>query len=77
MAGRRLWDPSLVQRLFLPWEVELIQRIPVGEESIADLLTWPHTPTGEYSVWSAYRMLESTIRSVNPGSSSRDGQSKI
>ena len=47
------------------------------EESVADLLTWPLIPTGDYSVQSAYRMLESNARSVNLGSSSGDGQSKI
>ena len=77
VAGRRVWDPGLVQRLFLPWEAELIQRILVCEESVADLLTWPLTPTGDYSVRSAYRILESNARNVNLGSSSGDGQSKI
>ena len=24
LVGRRVWDPSLVQWLFLPWEAELI-----------------------------------------------------
>ena len=77
LAGRRVWDPGLVQQLFLPWEADLIRRIPMCEESIADLLIWPLTPTGDYSVQSAYRMLESTARCVNPGSSLVDGQSKV
>lgn len=55
-----------MQRLFLPWEANLIRRIPVSEESVADLLIWPFTPTGDYRVSSAYRMLESKVRSVNP-----------
>ena len=24
LVGRRVWDPSLVQQLFLPWEADLI-----------------------------------------------------
>ena len=47
------------------------------EESVVDLLTWPLTPTRDYSVWSAYHMLESNAGSVNPRSTSGDGQSKI
>ena len=70
LAGRRVWDLGLVQRLFFPWEVDLIRRIPVSEEFVVDLLIWPFTPTGEYSVRSAYRMLESIARTINPGSSS-------
>lgn len=27
--GRRVWDPDLVERIFLPWEVEAILRILV------------------------------------------------
>ena len=73
VVGRRVWDSGLVHRLFLPWEAKLIQRILVSEESVADLLIWPLTPTGDYNVWSAYRMLESIARSVNLGSSSWDG----
>ena len=73
VASRRVWDLGLVHRLFLPWEAKLIQRILVSEESVADLLIWPLTPTRDYSVWCAYRMLESIARSVNPGSSSWDG----
>ena len=47
LAGRRVWDPGLVKRIFfLPWEVELIQRIPVSEEYVEDLLIWLLTPTG-------------------------------
>ena len=38
LAGRRVWDLGLVQRLFLPWEADLIRRILVSEESVADLL---------------------------------------
>ena len=50
LAGRRVWDLGLVHRLFLPWEADLICRIPVGEEPATDWLVWPLTPTGDYSV---------------------------
>ena len=77
MASTRVWDLGLVQRFFLPWEVDLICRIPGSEEPAADLLIWPLTPTGDYSVRSAYCMLESNARKDNPRSSSLDGQSKV
>ena len=73
LTDRRVWDLGLVQRLFLPWEADLICRIPMGEESAADLLIWPLSHTGDYSVWSAYRLLESSAWRVNLGSSLLDG----
>ncbi|KAK7845966.1 hypothetical protein CFP56_008599 [Quercus suber] len=76
MAGRRVWDPGLVDEVFLPWEAELIKRIPVSEGWVEDLLIWPLTPTGDYSVQSAYRMLEINARRLSPGTSSLEGQSK-
>lgn len=42
-----------------------------------DLLIWPCTPTRDCSVRSAYQMLETNARRVNPGSSSLDEQSKV
>lgn len=61
-----------MQRIFLPWEAELIQQILVCEEYVEDLLIWPCTPTRDHSVRSAYQMLETNARRVNPGSSSLD-----
>ena len=73
MASTSVWDLGLVQRFFLPWEVDLIYRIPGSEEPAANLLIWPLTPTGDYSMRSAYCMLESNARKDNPRSSSLDG----
>ena len=77
LEDRRVWDPGLVERIFLPWEAELIQRIPVSEEYVEDLLIWPLTRTGDYSVQSPYQMLERNVRRLNPGSFSLDGQSNV
>uniref|UniRef100_A0A7N2KNZ5 RNase H type-1 domain-containing protein n=1 Tax=Quercus lobata TaxID=97700 RepID=A0A7N2KNZ5_QUELO len=76
LEDRRVWDPGLVERIFLPWEAELIQQIPVSEEYVEDLLIWSLTRTGDYSVQSPYQMLETNARRLNPGSFSLDGQSK-
>ena len=45
---------------FLPWEAELVGRIPVSEGWDEDILIWPLTSGGEYSVRSAYWMLVET-----------------
>ncbi|KAK7860553.1 hypothetical protein CFP56_036752 [Quercus suber] len=37
MAGRRVWDPGLVDEVFLPWEAELIKKIPVLQKTIQEL----------------------------------------
>ena len=74
---RRVWDSGLVERIFWPWEAETILRILVYEGSVTDKLIWPLTPNGDFSIRSAYRMLESTARSSNPYSSSMDEVSKV
>ena len=76
-ADRRIWDPGLVESIFLPWEAEMIQRILVSEGYVEDLLIWPLTPDGNYSVQSAYRMLETNARFLSPCTSSTDGRSKV
>uniref|UniRef100_A0A7N2N060 Reverse transcriptase zinc-binding domain-containing protein n=1 Tax=Quercus lobata TaxID=97700 RepID=A0A7N2N060_QUELO len=73
---RRVWDPGLVESLFLTWEAETILRIPISEGHVKDQLIWPLTPDGNFSVRSAYRMLESTACFLNPRSS-MDGVSKV
>ena len=75
--GRRVWDPGLVERIFLSWEAETILRIPICEGSMTNKLIWPLTPDGVYSVQCAYRMLESMARSSHPCSSSMDEVSKV
>ena len=55
--GTRIWDPGLLERTFLPWEAELIKFIYVSIGRVEDLLIWPLTLDGNYSVRSAYYML--------------------
>ena len=65
-----VWDPGLSERWFLPWEAEMIKHIHVSEAGRDDMLVWPLTPDGNYSVRSAYRMLATKSNSHNPSSSS-------
>ena len=53
----RVWNSGLLERCFLPWEVEMIKQIYVHEGAGDDVLVWPLTPNGNYSVRSVYRML--------------------
>ena len=48
----------------------MIKVIPVSEGRVADLLNWPLTLDGNYSVKSAYRMLMDEVSSQEPGTSS-------
>lgn len=45
-----------------------MRRIPVSEGSVEDVLLWPLTSDGTYSVQSAYRMLEADANSQKPSS---------
>ena len=65
-----------MESIFLPWEAEMIQWIPVSEGYVEDLLIWPLTPYGNYSVRSTYRMLETNARLFKSINSSMDGGEK-
>ncbi|KAK9993996.1 hypothetical protein SO802_023699 [Lithocarpus litseifolius] len=56
-SDTRIWDPGQLAEYFLPWEVEMVARILLCENWDEDILIWPLTSDGEYSVCSAYRML--------------------
>ena len=75
--GTRIWDPGLLERTFFPWEAELIKVIPVSEGRVEDLLIWPSTPDGNYSVQSAYRMLIDEVSCQEPGTSAPEGFQQV
>ena len=66
----RVREPGLLERCFLPWEAEMIKRIYVHERGGDNVLLWPLTSNGNYSVRSAYRMLAAEGINQNPSSSS-------
>nr|XP_023915837.1 uncharacterized protein LOC112027396 [Quercus suber] len=55
--GTWIWDPRRLVACFLPWEAEVVARITLCVDWDEDILIWPLTSDGEYSVHSAYRML--------------------
>ncbi|KAK9991527.1 hypothetical protein SO802_026512 [Lithocarpus litseifolius] len=66
----RVWDPGKLAACFLPWEAEKVKGIYVGEDDVEDVLIWPLSSSGNYSVRSAYRMLMEAENFVLPSSSS-------
>ena len=57
----KIWNPGLIQHIFYPWEVEKILKIQVSEVSTEDMLVWPLSSNGDYSVKSAYRLLATEV----------------
>ena len=64
------WDPGKLALCFLPWEAEIVSQIQVCMVGEEDVLIWPLTADGEYSVRSAYHFLVATEDSLAPSSSS-------
>ena len=57
-------DLDILQYLFLPRDVDLIQSIPLSSSQGEDMLFWPYTQLDSYFVKSGYRFL-SNIQSCD------------
>ena len=64
---------DLIDKVFYPWEANVIKGIYVSEDSIEDKLIWPLTSSGDYSVKSAYQMLSSATLTSKASLSSSEG----
>ena len=53
------WDLSMLNGLFTTQEVELISSIPLCPNAVEDVVVWPFTPSGNYTVKSGTRFLTS------------------
>ena len=51
------WDLSMLNGLFTTQEVELISSIPLCPNVVEDVVVWPFTPSGNYTVRSGTRFL--------------------
>lgn len=54
LPNSKQWNLDLIDGVFLPWEAKVIKGIYVPEDNSDDSLIWPLTPSGAYSVKSAY-----------------------
>nr|POE58417.1 protein disulfide isomerase-like 1-6 [Quercus suber] len=68
----RIWNKELINQNFLTWEAESIQSILVSYYLMEDLLIWPRTTDGSYSVKSAYQLLSAKNRTSQPSSSNTE-----
>lgn len=55
--SNRGWKQDTLNLLFSPRDKELINSIPFCGKPVEDILMWPFTPTGSYTVKSGYRFL--------------------
>ncbi len=67
------WDVDLLDRVFLPRDVEAIKSIPLSQRRPSDILTWTGTKRGVFSVRSAYHMLLNQSHAGEATSSSSSG----
>ena len=44
------WDSNMLNGLFTPQEAELILSIPLCPNAVEDIVVWPFTPSGIYTV---------------------------
>jgi hypothetical protein len=66
----RTWNTSKIKPFLLPFEVEAIECFPLNVCETPDIITWPASPDGVFSVQFAYCLLLRDEDSVLLGSSS-------
>ena len=66
----KIGDPGKLALCFLPWEAEIVSQIQFCTNGEEDVLIWPLTVDGEYSVQSAYHLLVAVEDCLAPSSSS-------
>lgn len=54
---QQVWNSATLQQLFNPRDSELIHSVSLSNRPAEDVLIWPFTPTGSYSVKSGYKFL--------------------
>lgn len=77
MHARKKLDHVFIDRLFIPYEAEVIKSIPLSDQSHADKLIWPGNANGQYSVKSGYQFLVNDELKNSLGSSSPDALHQV
>ena len=70
------WKTEVLAVLFLPYEVDIIQSIPLSSRFPEDKLMWAETSNGKFSVRSAYIVATRLSSDPNSGTSSDMGPSR-
>lgn len=70
LPNTKIWDLGKLALCFLPWESKIVRQIQVCEGGERDVLIWPLTLDGGYSVRNAYHMLATAEDNLVPSSSS-------
>ena len=76
-SQNRTWNTPLLEQLFFPYDAEAIQSIPLSHNPGPDVIIWPHTRDGVYSVRSAYHLLQQEELSLRPSSSNGEAQKAL
>jgi ribonuclease HI len=71
------WDSELLNRIFIPEEVDLIQAMPISSTNQDDILVWRGAKTGLFSVRSAYYIQLELEKRYTAASFNNTGTSKI
>jgi hypothetical protein len=53
----KCWNIRLIDNTFLPFEGDIIKQTPLIMEDMDDILMWPHSTEGTYTVRSGYNLL--------------------
>ncbi|KAL0014227.1 hypothetical protein SO802_001296 [Lithocarpus litseifolius] len=70
------WDPQLIDSNFLPFEAQRIKAIPISSVAPEDILIWPKSSDGEYSVKTGYKVLcEESLGDMASASGTNNGES--
>ncbi|XP_050259214.1 uncharacterized protein LOC126704240 [Quercus robur] len=77
LPGTKIWDVELIDQNFFPWEAKGIKSIPVSLHTEEDLLIWPRTPDGIYSVKSASQLMANEIQQAQTDQTLSFPRSKV
>ena len=66
----RWWKAEVLRAIFLPFEVEIILKIPLSYNLPEDKLIWIGNRKGEFSMKSAYHVAHSMVDASEEGKSS-------
>lgn len=55
---RGCWNREIIEATLLPFEAEIVQKIPLCNTHQPGTLTWPYNPNDEYTIKSGYKFLQ-------------------